>query len=166
MYDLETASEVLLLPHQGDNPSLSVVLTDSAVCFTQASPAPPTAQPKLHTPLYSPIPHHARAAGQVVFNTPHPPIPPVRAGQENACLRYGRDDSTYGWADLPSYASLAALLRSPARHAPAGGWEALRSLARLQPALINCREPTSGATFLQLAISHGVDGEERTAAGF
>jgi len=113
VYDLETAASVLVLPHQGDNPSLSVALTHSAVCFTQ----------------------------------------------ENACLRYGKDESTYGWGDLPSYAALAKLLKAPSRQSPNAGWAALRSLVKLQPALINCREQQSGSTFLQLAISHGVDGD-------
>jgi len=78
--------------------------------------------------------------------------------QENTCVRYGRDGSTYGWGDLPSYAALAKLVRMPMAKNIHAGWASLRSLARLQPWLINCREQGSGATFLQLAVTHGVDG--------
>ena len=84
--------------------------------------------------------------------------------------------------DLPSYAALAKLVRMPMaknihagwrrRHptptvpnpcfptpaVPEPRWASLRSLALLQPWLINCREQSSGATFLQLAVTHGVDG--------
>ena len=87
-----------------------------------------------------------------------------------------------GLGDLPSYAALAKLVRMPmAKNIHAGWawlspyphstqpsypiptvpeprWASLRSLARLQPWLINCREQGSGATFLQLAVTHGVDG--------
>lgn len=63
-----------------------------ALLFTH-SPSQPRLPPRLYLSPTRPRPH-TRAARYLLF----PPLLSCR----NACLRSGRDDSTYGWADLPS----------------------------------------------------------------
>ena len=74
--------------------------------------------------------------------------------QGNQCIRYGRDQSMYGWRDLPSYAALESLLKQRP-----SGWRSLCALVKMQPALLNSRHPSTGLSFLQKLVREGVDGK-------
>ena len=65
-------------------------------------------------------------------------------------MRYGRSGQTYGWQDPPSFSALAQLY-SEKRNRSAS-WHALITLVKLNPALLNCRDPKTGRTFLHYAI--------------